>query len=205
MVTQPLRILQAAVDIKKRRSSSGAVARLPANPVITELSVEELPQEFARINSTKLKQRAQAEYEKKHYEAALHNCRQALWFEPADHELLYLMALACYAVNDFKNAALHAAECLKANECFRPAITLQSILQREGTAEISYDTQCRARIIYLIYNRFDGYDKDLDGQHMHTYNAILDELLHDFIRQGDITNQLLIQHHKLRLNRIAEL
>lgn len=205
MVTQPLRILQAAVDMKRRRTSSLAVDHALSNPIITELTVDELPQDIARINSTKLKQRAQAEYEKGHYGEVVHLCRQALWFDKADHELFYLMALAGYALKDFKQALSDVAECLKINERFQPAITLQSILQREDSVDDADSIQCRARIVYLIHNRFDGYDRELDGNRLEQYNAILDELLHDYIRQGDANNQMLVQHHKLRLNEIAAL
>ncbi len=203
MVTQPLRILQAAVELKRKRRSSVLTGLKSPNPIVTELVVEELPQEIGRINSMKLKQRAQAEYETGNYEEAVHIYRQALWFDPADNELFYLMALACYAGKDFKAALSSVNKCLKINDQFRPAITLQTILLREDSVENVNYVQCRARILYLIYNRFEGYNKGLDGQHTEQYNAILDEQLHDFIRQGDTTNQLLIQHHKLRFNRIA--
>ena len=206
MVTQPLRILQAAVDIKRRRSSAvSIIGQTAPKPVISELTVEELLPEIAIINSTKLKQRAQSEYEKGNYEEAVHRCRQALWFDKTDHELFYLMALASYASTDFKSALSNVAECLKINEKFRPAITLQSILRCDDSVEEAHYTQCRARILYLIHNRFDGYDKEVDGKRVEQYNAILDELLHDYIRQRDTSNQLLIHHHKLRLNSIAAL
>lgn len=203
MVTQPVRILQAAVDMKRRRASSVSAVPASSIPIAIRLVVEELPQETARINSTKLKQYAEAEYEKGDYEEVVHRCRQALWFDKADHELFYLLALAYYALKDYKNALSSVAECLEINERFRPALTLQSILLREDIVEDTYHTECRARIIYLIYNRFNGYDKELDGMRTEKYNNILDELLHDYIKQGDTSNQLLIQHHKLRLNRIA--
>ena len=205
MVTQPLRILQAAVDIKRRRTSSVSVDHLLSNPIITELTVEELPQDIARINSTKLKQRAQAEYEKGNYEEAAHNCRQALWFDKTDHELLYLIALAYYAIKDHQKALSSVTECLNMNELFMPAKTLKQVLLHEDAGEDANQAHCRARVLYLVYNRFDGYDREIDGNNIDSYNAILDELLHDYIRQGDTTNQLLIQHHKLRLNKIAAL
>jgi tetratricopeptide (TPR) repeat protein len=205
MVTQPLRILQAAVDIKRRSRPTILTVQTPPKPVATELTVEELLPDIAIINSIKLKQRAQLEYEKGNYEEAAHCCRQALWFDTTDHELFYLMALASYAGKYFKNALSNVAECLKINEQFRPAITLQSILLREDSGEDAYYMQCRARIMYLIYNRFDGYDKEVDGERIGQYNTILNELLHDYIRQRDTSNQLLIQHLKLRLNRISAL
>ncbi len=203
MVTQPLRILQAAVDMKRRRASSVSARHVQSSSIITELAVEELPQEVARINAIKLKHRAEAEYEKGNYDDAIHSCRQALWFDKSDHELFYLMALACYAGKDFKSALSNVAECLEINDQFRPAITLQAILLREDLVEDADYTQCRARIMYLIYNRFDGYDKELDSKRIEQYNKILDELLQNYISNGDATNQLLIEHHKLRLNRIA--
>jgi FkbM family methyltransferase len=205
MVTQPLHILQAAVDMKRQRGASASIGRTSLNPIVTELTVEELPVDIARINSTKLKQRAQAEYENGSYDDALHSYRQALWFDKTDYELFYMSALAGYACRDFKSALSNVTECLKINERFRPAITLQTLLQCEDVVEDDYHKQCRARIMYLIQNRFDGYDKELDGGRIKQYNAILDELLHDYIRQRDRANQLLIQHHKLRLNRIAAL
>jgi tetratricopeptide (TPR) repeat protein len=205
MVNQPLRMLQAAVDMKRRPRLSAPVERMPSNPMITELSVDELPLEIARINGLKLKQRAAAEYENGQYEDALHSCRQALWFDKNDHELLYLMALSCYAGKNFKEAVSHVTACLEINGQYRPAITLQATLLREDSAVEVCERECRERILHLIYNRFDGYDRQLDGPRLDRYNAILDELLHDYIRQGDAANQLLIQHHKLRLNRIAAL
>jgi len=204
MVTQPLRMLQAAVDMKKRRRSSVSVGRASLNPIAIELAVEELPREIGRINSLKLKQRAQAEYEKGNYKETIHACRQALWFDSSDHELIYLMALASYAANDSKSALSHVRECLKINDRFRPAITLQSILLRDDCGEDAHFAQCRARVLYLVYNRFDGYSREIDGNNLETYNVILDELLQGYIKDLDTTNQLLIQHHKLRLNRIAE-
>ncbi len=205
MVTQPVRILQAAVDMKKRRISSASVGRVSSTPIVTELMVEELPQEIALINCTKLRQRAEADYEKGNYEEAVHNYRQALWFDKSDHVLFYQLALASYACKDSKQALASVAECLKMNGRFRPAISLQSILLRDDTLEDANYTQCRERIMYLIYNRFDGYDKELDNNRIEKYNAILDELLHDYIAKRDITNQILIQHHKLRLRRMANL
>ena len=205
MVTQPLRILQAAVDMKRRRGASDSPGRMSSNSIITEISVGELPEEIARINSTKLKQRAQAEYENGNFEDALHSCKQALWFDKTDYELFYMAALAGYAGKNFKSALSDVTECLKINERFRPAITLQAMLQCEDAVEDDYHKQCRARVTYLIQNRFDGYDKELDGGRIKEYNAILDELLHGYIRQRDSANQFLIQHHKMRLNRIAEL
>ena len=205
MVTQPLRILQSAVDMKRQRGVSASTRRTPLNSIATELTVEELPVDIARINSTKLKQRAQAEYENGNFEDALHCCRQALWFDKTDYELFYMAALAGYAGKSFKSALSDVTECLKINERFRPAITLQTMLQCEDAVEDDYHKQCRTRIMYLIHNRFDGYDKVLDGKRTEQYIAILDELLHDYIRQRDLNNQLLIQHHKLRLKRIAEL
>ncbi|OGT98222.1 MAG: hypothetical protein A2X80_06620 [Geobacteraceae bacterium GWB2_52_12] len=205
MVTQPVRILQAAVAMKRARTSSVATDSTLASHIITELKVEELSGEVARINSTKLKQRAQSEYEKGNYEGAGHCCRQALWFDKSDHELFYLMALASYAVKDVKQSLSSVAECLKLRERYQPAITLQSLLLREKPVDNASELNCRARIMHLIYNRFDGYDKELDGRHLVHYNAILDELLHEYIRQGDSNNQLLIQHHKTRLNQLAAL
>jgi len=205
MVTQPIRILQAAVDMKRRKVSSALAGRASSGNIITELAVEELPREVARINSLKLKQRAQAEYEKCNYEEALHNCRQALWFDKTDHELFYLTALASYAARDCKGALSNLTECIKLNENYRPAITLQSILMRDEVYDAAACEQCKDRLLYLVYNSFKGFDSELDGKNMGVYNQILDELLHDYINQGDTTNQLLIQHHKLRLNRIAAL
>jgi len=205
MVTQPIRILQEAVEMKRRRSSTAPAGQPKSYGIATELALDELPQEVAGINSTKLKQRARSEYENGNYEDAAHNCRQALWFDKADHELFYLLALACYAGKDFRAASINVAECLKISEHFRPAITLQSILKCDRPVEDIDCSECRARIIYLIYNRFDGFSKELDGSRMEKYNAILDELFHDYIQQGDKINQLLVQHHKLRLNRIAAL
>jgi len=206
MVTQPIRILQAAVDMKRRRISPiNAVEKSSAWPIITRLAVEELPQEDTRINSTKLKQIAQLEYGKANYEEAIHRCRQALWFDNNDHELHYLAALAGYANKDFKGALSSVEDCLKINEKFAPANTLKQVMMYENTAEDARYTECRARILYLVYNRFEGYDRERDGKNVNLYNAILNELLHDYIKQGDTVNQLLIQHHKLRLNRIAAL
>ena len=205
MVTQPVRILQAAVDMKRRRTSAVSAGRASSPPIVTALKVEELPHEVGLINSTKLKQQAQAEYEKGNYEEVIHSCNQALWFDRADHELFYLTALANYAQKDLKNALLNVTECLKIQGRFQPAITLQSILQREDSVEDDDYIQCRARVMYLVQNRFDGYDRVLDGNRLEQYNAILEEQLHDYIRLGDSNNQLLIQHHKLRLNEIARL
>ena len=203
MVTQPIRMLQEAVEMKRRRNSSVSAGQHQSCDIATELAFDELPQEVARINSTKLKQRARSEYEKGNYGDAAQNCRQALWFDKTDHELFYLLALACYAGKDFMEASINVAECLKINGQFRPAITLQSILKCDGFVEDADYSECRARINYLIYNRFNGFDRELDGRRMEQYNAILDELLHEYIAHGDKVNQLLIQHHKLRLNRIA--
>lgn len=203
MVTQPIRILQAAVDMKRRRTSSDSVGRASSGPIVTELTVEELPHEIARINSMKLKQRAEAEYKKGSYEEAVHNCRQALWFDETDHELFYLIALAYYAVKDHKKALSSVAECLNINELFRPAKTLKQVLLHDDTGEDAHYANCRARVMYLVYNRFDGYDREIDGINIESYNAILDELACNYIKDGDITNQLLIQHHKMRLNKIA--
>lgn len=203
MVTQPIRMLQEAVEMKRRRNSSVSAGQNQSYGIATELSFDELPQEVALINSTKLKQRARSEYEKGNYGDAAQNCRQALWFDKNDHELFYLLALACYAVKDFREASENVAECLKINGQFRPAITLQSILKCDGSVEEAEYSECRARLNYLIYNRFNGYDRELDGRRMVQYNVILDELLHEYIANGDKVNQLLIQHHKLRLNRIA--
>ncbi len=206
MVTQPIRILQAAVDMKRRAISPiNAVEKSSAWPIITGLAVEELPQEDTRINSTKLKQIAQLEYGKANYEEAIHRCRQALWFDKNDHELHYLAALAGYANKDFKGALSSVEDCLNINEKFAPANTLKQVMMYENTAEDARYTECRARILYLVYNRFEGYDRERDGKNVDLYNAILNELLHDYIKQGDTVNQLLIQHHKLRLNRIAAL
>ncbi|MDA8430850.1 MAG: FkbM family methyltransferase [Geobacteraceae bacterium] len=205
MVTQPLRILQAAVDLKRRHSSSASVAPAPSDTMITELDAAQLPQEIARINSTKLKQLAQSEYEKGNYEEAIHRCRQALWFDKTDHELFYLIALAYYAVKDHTQALSRVAECLKINELFRPAMTLKQVLLHDDSGEDGHYAKCRARVLYLVYNRFSGFDKESDGNNIETYNAILDELLQNYIKEGDTTNQLLIQHHKMRLNRIAAL
>lgn len=205
MVTQPIRILQAAVDMKRRRTSSTSAGRPSFSPIITELTVAGLPRDIASINSLKLKQRAQAEYEKGNYKEVVHSCRQALWFDKADHELFYLIALAYYADKNHKNALSSVAECLKINELFRPAKTLEQVLLHDDAGEDAHYSNCRARVLYLVYNRFDGYDRDIDGNNIESYNAILDELLHTHIEDGDTMNQLLIQHHKLRLNRIAEL
>lgn len=203
MVTGPLRILQAAVDMKRR--SSDSTKQTVATPVITKQDVDELPQEINRINITKLIQLAQTEYENGNYEEAIHHYKQALWFDKNDHELLYLLALTCYAANDYKNALSNVADSLKNNDRFRPAITLQSILLRDTPNEKNHHAECRARVLHLIYNRFEGYDSFFDRKNLDTYNYILDELLQEYIENGDTTNQLLIQHHKLRLNRIAEL
>lgn len=205
MVIQPIRMLQEAFEMKKRRNSSISAGQHQSCGIATELSFDELPHEVALINSTKLKQRALSEYEKGNYGDAAQNCRQALWFDKNDHELFYLLALSCYAGKDFREASENVAECLKINWQFRPAITLQSILKCDGSVEEAEYSECRARLNYLIYNRFNGYDRELDGRRMEQYNAILDELLHEYIANGDKVNQLLIQHHKLRLNRIAAL
>ena len=205
MVTQPMRILQAAVDLKRRHLSAASVGQASSNSIITELSVAELPQEIARVNSTKLKQLAQTEYEKGDYEEAIHRCRQALWFDKTDHELFYLIALVYYAVKDHKKALSSVVECLNINELFRPAITLKQVLLHDDSGEDAHYAKCRARVICLVYNRFNGFDREIDGNNIELYNAILDELLHGYIEDGDTTNQLLIQHHKLRLNRIAAL
>ena len=202
MITGPLRLLQTAVDMKKRRISSGSIKQAAPNPVITELNVGGVPQEINRINMTKLIQMAQSEYEKGNYEEAIHHYKQALWFDKNDHELLYLLALTCYAANDYKNALSNVADSLKNNDRFRPAITLQSILLRDTPNEKNHHAECRARVLHLIYNRFEGYDSFFDRKNLDTYNYILDELLQEYIENGDTTNQLLIQHHKLRLNRI---
>ncbi|MFH1026461.1 MAG: FkbM family methyltransferase, partial [Pseudomonadota bacterium] len=205
MVTQPIRILQAAVDMKRRSASYALAGRTASGNIITELAVEELPQEVARINTFKLKQRAQAEYEKCNYEEAVHNCRQALWFDKSDHELFYLTALASYAAKDCNGALSNLTECLKLNESYRPAITLQSILMRDEVYDAITCDQCKSRLLYLVYNSFKNFDSELDGKNMGAYNQILDELWQNYITSGDTINQLLIQHHKLRLNRIADL
>jgi len=205
MVTQPIRILQAAVDMKRRSVSSASTGRAASGNIITELAVEELPQEVARINTLKLKQRAQIEYEKCNYEEAVHNCTQALWFDKSDHELFYLTALASYAAKDCKGALSNLTECLKLNENYRPAITLQSILMRDEVYDAITCDQCKSRLLYLVYNSFKGFNSELDGKNMGVYNQILDELRQNYITSGDTINQLLIQHHKLRLNRIANL
>lgn len=203
MVTQPLRILQSAVDMKRR--SAPFSGKSSPRRIINELTVEELPHDIAGINSTKLKQWAQAEYENGHYEEAIHTCRQALWFDKTDHELFYLIALAHYAVSDYKQASSNVAECLRLNGQFKPAKTLKQVLQHDSADEDDHYAHCRARVMYLVYNRFNGYDKESDGNNIETYNAILDELLQGYISGRDTTNQLLIQHHKMRLNRIAAL
>ena len=205
MVTQPIRILQAAVDMKRRSVSSASAGRAASGNIIAELTVEELQQGVARINTLKLKQRAQAEYEKCNYEEAVHNCRQAQWFDKTDHELFYLTALASYAAKDCKGALSNLTECLKLNENYRPAITLQSILLRDEVFDATACEQCKDRLLYLVYNSFKSFDSELDGKNMGVYNQILDELRQNYITSGDTINQLLIQHHKLRLNRIANL
>lgn len=205
MVTQPLRILQAAVEMKRRRISPILPGRRHTENIVTGMAVEELPVDSAQLNVLKLKQRAQAEYEKGNYEEVIHRCRQALWFDNADHELFYLTALAHYAIKDHKKALSSVTECLNRNETFGPAKTLKQVLLHDGSGEDALYESCRARVMHLIYNRFDGYDKEVDGKHLECYNAILDELMNDYIRQRDTTNQLLVQHHKMRLNRIADL
>lgn len=205
MVKNPLRILQTAADMKKRQTSSVSYRRKPQGIIATELNVSELPEKAGLINSMRLKQCAQTDYEKGDFEEALHRCRQALWFDKTDHELFYLMGLAYYAINNQREALSSVSECLNINELFGPAKALKQVLLRDVQSEDVLNSDCRERIMYLIYNRFEGYDQELDGIHFERYNTILDELMNNYIRQCDTTNQLLIQHHKLRLSEIAGL
>jgi len=202
MVTQPLRILQAAVE-KKRRSSRPVST--PPSPIITELAVDELLPDIARINALKLKQRAQAAYGEGAYEEAIHAYRQAAWFDSSDPEIYYHIALAQYALDDHRNAVSAATECLRLNPQFGPARTLQRVLLQEDPDRDAGYARCRARVLHLIFNRFDGFDRTVDGPNLEYYNAILDELLQGYVKDGDISSQLLIRHHKIRLNDIAAL
>lgn len=202
LVTHPLRMLQAAVEKKRRRTSSGRTA---SQLIGTVLTIDELLPDYSRINGVKLKQLAQTEYEKGAYLEAIHRYRQALWFDNNDPELLYYIALAHYALRDYKNALSSVDECLNAHNQFNPARTLKHLLMQEDTDDGAARSQCRARILYLVYNRFEGFDRAVDGKNLETYNAILDDVLLGYIKDGDITNQLLIHHHKLRLNSLAEL
>jgi len=205
MVLKPLRILQAAVDKKRRRRSSLTAGQPTLKQIVTELAVEGLPQDIGRINSTKLKPQAQAEYENGNYEEVIHRCKQALWLDKSDHELFYLMALAYYAIKDHKSALSALAECLNINGLFGPAKTLRKVLLHDTSGDDTIYENCRDRVMYLIYNRFNGYDREMDGRNLKYYNMILDDLTNNYITQRDITNQLLVQHHKLRLNEIAVL
>lgn len=203
MVKQPIRLLQAAVEMKRQRPAK--TGKAPQGLLCTTLAVEELPERVDYINSVKLRQLAQAEHEKGNYAEAIHRYKQALWFDRSDHELFYQLAVAYYAAGDYKNAFVSLTDCLKINGQFRPALTLQAILQCECQDSIAHYAKCRDRVLYLIQNRFNGFDKITDGGNLAIYNLILDELLQQHINNRDIMNQLLVQHHKLRLNSIAGL
>ena len=202
MVRNPVRIIQEAVELKRRQLTN---CRSTVNQIITELTVCELSQEPARINCLKLKQRAQEEYERGSYEESAHTCRQILWFDASDYQALFMSALAYYAANDKKMALERVTECLNVNDQFNPARTLKQVLRHEYIDDGGLYERCRSRVLYLINNRFNGFDRVIDGGNISTYNNILGELIHHYMLSRDVTNQLLVQHHKIRLNQLADL
>ncbi len=204
LMNQPVRMLQAATE-KKRRAYPAKKVRSALQPLLTEISIDELLPDTARINDVKLKALAQAAYRNGCYEEALHRCRQALWFDPSDHEIHYLASLAYYALKDMKSVGDSLESCLKLKSDFNPALTMQRVLAHEpGTAsEDSRYEHCRNRVLYLMYNSFSGFNPEIDGQNMDVYNSILDEVLSKQIEDGDRDNQTITFHHKMRLNRIA--
>ena len=208
MVTAPVRILQAAVEKKRKlRQSAKTSGSTTSLPVDTALAVGDLLPSVGRINSERLKAKALAEYEKGNYEEAIHGCRQALWFDESDNELYYLMALACYSAGDGKNAQLNLTESLKLNDKYRPAITLGNVLKYGGTnpEEEKQYSYCSARVAYLIYHNFINYDQQIDGGNLELYNSILDEMMKKYIELEDLETYISTQHYKRRLNRIAGL
>jgi FkbM family methyltransferase len=208
MVSQPLRILQSAVEKKRKlRQSAKTIGRTASLPMDIELAVGDLSPSIGRINTEKLKLRAQAEYEKGNYEEAIHGCKQALWFDESDNELYYLMALAYYAARDTKNAQLNLTESLKINDKYRPAVTLSNVLKYDGNnldEETRY-SYCSARVAYLVYHNFINYDKHIDGNNIELYNLILDEMIKKYIELEDLETYVSTQHYKQRLNKIAGL
>ncbi|MDA8428601.1 MAG: FkbM family methyltransferase [Geobacteraceae bacterium] len=208
MVTQPLRLLQAAVEKKRNsRQSTKRVGRTAPSPLITELAVKDLLPSVGRINSEKLKQRAQTEYETGDYEDAIHSCRQALWFDGADSELYYLIALAYYAVNDVNNAQVNITESLRIHNTYRPAMTLNNVLKLDSAAsdEEGCHAYYTARVANLVYHNFIDYDKQADDKHIERYNSIVDEMMKKYIELNDIETYVFTQHYKQRLNKIAGL
>jgi FkbM family methyltransferase len=208
MVNQPLRILQAAAEKKRKlRQSAITIGRTASLPMDIELTVEDLSPSVGRINSEKLKLRALAEYEKGNYGEAIHGCKQALWFDESDNELYYIIALAYYAAMDMKNAQLNLTESLKINDKYRPAITLNTVLKYEGNnpdEETRY-SYCSSRVAYLIYHNFINYDKHIDYANIELYNLILDEMMKKYIELEDLETYVSTQHYKQRLNKIAGL
>lgn len=204
LMNQPVRMLQAATE-KKLRAHPAKTDRSALQPLLTAISVDELLPETARINDVKLKALAQAAYQNGCYEEALHRCRQALWFDPSDHEIHYLASLAHYALKEMKSVGDSLERCLTLKSDFKPALTLQRVMALEpGTAsEDGRYEYCRNRVLYLIYNSFSGFNPEVDGPNMDVYNSILDEVLSKYIEDGDRDNQTITFHHKMRLNRIA--
>ena len=208
MVNQPLRLLQSAVEKKRKRGqAAGRVGRAALFPMVTELAVGDLSPSIGLINSEKLKLRAQAEYEKGNYEEAIHGCKQALWFDESDNELYYIMALACYAVRDTKNAQLNLAESLKINDTYRPALTLNNVLKydRNNSDDENRHNYYSARAFYLIHHNFKDYDKQIDDNNIELYNSALDEMMKKYIELEDLETYVSTQHYKQRLNKIAGL
>ncbi|HEY4744704.1 MAG TPA: FkbM family methyltransferase [Desulfuromonadaceae bacterium] len=207
LVGQPLRLLQAAVEKKRKRHQAAKTVHPPTVSLLAiELAVGELSPSVGRINSEKLKLRAQAEYEQGNYDAAIHSCNQALWFGDADSELYYIMALACYAAKDTKHAQQSLAESLKLHDAYQPALTLNNVLKYDSPnpeEETRYNF-CAARVAYLIYNNFMGYDKHADDQHIPLYNSILDDMMRKYIELEDQETYVSTQHYKQRLNQIAD-
>lgn len=205
MVSQPLRILRSAAERKRKLAKTAG--RTSSLTMGAELAVGELPPSVGRINGERLKQRALAEYEKGNYEEAIHDCRQALWFNESDNELYYIMALACYAAGDTGNAQLNLAESLKINDKYQPAITLNNVLKYDGNNldEEARHEHCAARVAYLVYHNFIDYDKRVDDGNIELYNSKLDEMMKKHIELEDLETFVSTQHYKQRLNKIAGL
>lgn len=210
MVRQPLHMLEAAVDLKRRKVLNSNTSRKSPMPcTITPLAVgEELP-EAGLINYVKLRNLAIAENETNNYDAVLDYCKQSLCFFDKDIEIHFIMACAYYASGN-KQKALEAIEKSKEiNGAYKPVDQLLSLIGAEYindayAAFIDNYNSCviklRKYIDMTVINQID----DFDLANMDKYDEVAGALIGSLIKgERYDTHRLMIYHLSKQLKTVV--
>ena len=201
MVRLPMHMLEAAVDMKRRKVSKSSPPRQSSHHcAITSLEVgAELP-EIGKINYVKLKNMAKSEFEAGNYSTMIDFCMQALYFNADDTEVYFLLACAYYAMGNKLKALENLGKSENNGSTYNPADHLLNLIGEDYVEETyrpyleNYDcciNRLRRYMELTLINEID----DFDVANIGIYDEIINELSATLIKSNRYeTDRLMIYH-----------